>query len=403
MADAYEYVASTGVIVPDTADVQAEIQAEWKTTFGSGLSVDPSTPQGIIITADTLARTSVLRNNAALANQINPNIAGGIFLDALCALTGLARQAETRSTISGVTLTGVAGTIVPAGVTAKTSAGDVFESITQVTIPSGGTVTVDFQSVEYGPIPALAGTLTQIDNGVLGWETVTNPNAAVLGTAQESDASLRARRRQTLALQGIAIPEAITSALYDVEGVRSLTFRENVASTTQTIDGVTMLAHSIWACVDGGTDADIAAALLQNKSAGCAWTSGAGTPVTVNVTDVASGQTYAVAFDRPTEVGILVKATVKAGSYTGNVTDAVKAAIMAYVNNDIADKTGIVVGQSVSPFELAGAVNENAPGIFVQKMEVSLASSVSWQTTEIALNLWKIASIEESYITVVVV
>lgn len=403
MADAYEYVASTGVIVPDTADVQTGIQNEWKTTFGDDLSVDPSTPQGVIITADTLARTSVLRNNAALANQINPNVSGGIFLDALCALTGLARQAETRSTISGVTLTGVAGTIVPAGVTAKTSAGDVFESITQVTIPSGGTVTVDFQSVEYGPIPALAGTLTQIDNGVLGWETVTNPNAAVLGTAQESDASLRARRRQTLALQGIAIPEAITSALYDVEGVRSLTFRENVASTTQTIDGVTMLAHSIWACVDGGTDADIAAALLQNKSAGCAWTSGAGTPVTVNVTDVASGQTYAVAFDRPTEVGILVKATVKAGSYTGNVTDAVKAAIMAYVNNDIADETGIVVGQSVSPFELAGAVNENAPGIFVQKMEVSLASSVSWQTTEIALNLWEIASIEESYITVVVV
>lgn len=403
MADAYEYVASTGVIVPDTADVQAEIQAEWKTTFGSGLSVDPSTPQGIVITADTLARTSVLRNNAAVANQINPNLAGGVFLDALCALTGLSRQAETRSTISGVTLTGVAGTIVPAGVTAKTSAGDVFESITQVTIPSGGSVTVDFQSVEYGAIPALAGTLTLIDNGVLGWETVTNPNGAVLGSAEESDASLRSRRRETLALQGISIPEAITSALYDVEGVRSLTFRENVASTTQTIDGVTMLAHSIWACVDGGTDADIAAALLQNKSAGCAWTSGAGTPVTVNVTDVASGQTYAVAFDRPTEVGILVKATVKAGSYTGNVTDAVKAAIMAYVDNDIADETGIVVGQSVSPFELAGAVNENAPGIFVQKMEVSLASSVSWQTTEIALNLWKIANIEESYITVVVV
>lgn len=402
MADAYEYVTANGVIVEDTADVQAEIQNEWKTTFGSDLSVDPSTPQGVIITSDTLARTSVIRNNAALANQVNPNLAGGVFLDALCALTGLARQAQSRSTIADVVLAGVSGTAVPAGVTAKTSAGDLFESITQVMIPSGGTVTVDFQSVEYGPVPALANTLTQVANGVLGWETVTNPNAAVLGTTQESDASLRSRRRETLALQGIAIPEAITSALYAVEGVKSLTFRENVAATSQVIDGVTMLAHSIWACVDGGTDADIAASLLQNKSAGCAWTSGAGTPVSVNVTDAASGQTYAVDFDRPEQVGILVRATVKAASYTGDVTTAVKAAIMAYAENGIAGETGIVVGQSVSPFELAGAVNEEAPGIFVQKMEVSLASSVSYQTTEISLDIWQIADIQDSYITVVV-
>lgn len=402
MADAYEYVIETGVIVPDTADIQAEIQAEWRTTFGDDLSVDPATPQGVIITADTLARASVARNNAAIANQINPGLAGGVFLDALCALTGLSRQAQSRSVIKGVTLTGVPGTIIPEGVTAKTSSGDVFESVSQVVLPAGGSASVDFRSVEYGPVPALSGTLTEIDNGVLGWETVTNPAAAVLGTVQESDASLRARRRNTLALQGISINEAITSALYDVPGVRSLTFRENYTASPQVIDGVSLAAHSIWACVDGGADTDVAAALWRNKSAGCDWSSGAGAAKTVSVTDPYSGQSYGVAFDRPNTVGILVKVTVRSGSFTGDVAAAVRAAVLAYAANEVPGETGIVVGQPVSPFEIAGAINEKAPGIFVQKVEISKESPVAYQTTEIALALWEIASIPESYITVVV-
>ena len=66
----------------------------------------------------------------------------------------------------------------------------------------------------------------------------------------------------------------------------SLTFQENVSASTQTINGISMVGHSIYACVAGGTDTDVAAALLENKSSGCAWNGG----TTVNVVEPASGQ-----------------------------------------------------------------------------------------------------------------
>ncbi|WP_197335291.1 hypothetical protein [Ralstonia solanacearum] len=155
---------------------------------------------------------------------------------------------------------------------------------------------IGFRSVEYGSIAAPAGTLKHIVDSVLGWETVNNAENALLGQTEQSDESLRTQRKRTLALQGVSISEAITSALYDTAGVRSLQFRENTASTAQVIDGVLMKPHSIWVCVDGGTDTDIANALLKNKSAGAGW-NGA---VEVAAVDPASGQQYTILFDRPT-------------------------------------------------------------------------------------------------------
>jgi hypothetical protein len=394
----YQYVTQTGVIVPDTADILAEIEANYRSVFGADLSVAPETPQGILIAAEAVARAEVVRNNAALANQINPNLAGGVFLQAIAALTGLAPAPATPSVIPGVTLAGVAGTNIPAGVQARTVAGDIFESVSTVTLGVGGTATVDFQSVETGPIPASIGALTVIVTDILGWETVTNATAATLGTIEQSDESFRALRRNTLALQGVSLAEAITSALYVTEGVKSLQFRENVANTTETIDGVEMIPHSIWACVDGGTDLDVATTLLNGKSMGAGWNG----DVEVEVTEPASGQVYPVHFDRPTPVPILVRATVRVGSGVVNPTLAVQEAILAYAAGDIDGEEGFTVGAGVSPFEIASAVNVEIEGTYVRLMEVATVASGVYQTTEIPLEIFEQATLLIGGITVIV-
>jgi len=391
MAD-QQYIASTGTIVPDTSSLLSGVQSEFKAVFGDDLVVTPDTPQGVLITAETLARNDVLANNAQLANQINPNLAGGVYLDALLALTGMQRTSARRSTVTA-TLTGEADTVIPAGSQAKTAAGDIFETISTVVIGSGGSVSAQFQSAEYGAIPCASGALTMIVSGILGWETVTNPSAAIPGAAEQSDKSARALRRNTLAFQGLALPEAITSALYAVEGVKSLTFRENTGDTTATIDGVSMVAHSIFVCVDGGTDADVAAAILENKSSGSNWNGS----TTVSVVEPVSGQTYNVKFQRPAVISIAMQVTIKRGTAT-----AVKAAIMDYVQGNLDGEDGFIVGASVSPFEIASAINRANPSIYVQKVEVSLASSISWSTSEIAIAINQIASTTESLITVIV-
>ena len=302
----YTYVEQTGLIVPDTSATLGEVQSEWQQAFGNDLIVTPDTPQGVMISAETIARNNFINNNASVANQINPNYAGGLFLDAIMALTGSQRLAQTPTVVSGVTVSGVAGTTIPAGSQAQTAAGDLFQSTTTVVLPSGGSTTVNFQSVQNGAIPCAANALTTIVSAVLGWETVNNSAAGVIGTTTHSDQAARAYRKNTLAFQALSLAESITSALYATQGVTSLTFQENVSPNTATINGITMIGHSIYACVNGGTNNAVAAALLENKSSGCAWNGG----TTVNVVEPSSGQTYAVSFDRPTQIPILIQATV---------------------------------------------------------------------------------------------
>lgn len=398
MADDYQYLDTTGVIVPDTADVQTEVENEYKAVFGQDLVTTPNTPQGVLITAEVAARSNVLRNNATVANQINPNLAGGVFLDAIWALTGGARLAATYSVVPAVDLLGLPGTFIPAGAQASLIDGALFESVSDVTLDGGGMGAVDFQAVEPGPIAVNVGALSQIVTAVLGWDTVSNPTAATGGRSEESDLSSRQRRKNTLSLQNVALPLAITSALYDLPAVKSLQFRENYTKLDATIDGIFLLANSIWVCVKGGTDAEIATALLAHKSLGANW-NGA---TTVNIVDSASGQTYPVKFDRPTDVAVQARVTVRSGSALVNVPQAVREAIVAYAAGELEGEPGFVVGGNVSAFELAGAVNRNAPGIYVQKCEISLLSPTSWTTDEIVIALDEIATILSGNIEVIV-
>jgi len=398
MAD-YQYIDETGVIVPDTATVQTEVEGEYKAVFGQDLVVTANTPQGVLITAEVSARSNVLRNNAAVANQINPNLAGGVFLDAIWALTGGQRIAANYSVIPGVHLLGLPGTVVPAGSQASLTDGTLFASVSAVTLDGGGNGYVDFQAVETGLIAANVGALTQIVTAVLGWDQVSNPTAATPGRNEESDLASRMRRKNTLSLQNVALPDAITSALYDTLNVRSLTFRENYTNAAATIDGIYLLANSVWACVDGGTDADVAAALLAHKSLGANW-NGA---VTVNLTDPASGQTYPVKFDRPTDIPVKARVTVRNLSALTDVPAAVRQAIVDYAAGLQDGEPGFVVGASVSSFELAGAVNRQAPGIYVQNCEISLVTPTSWVVGQIAIALNEIASIVSGNIEVIVV
>lgn len=391
----FDYVTSRGVIVPDTEEIQAEVIAEWREAFGEDLVVTEETPQGVLISAEIETRDSVARNNAALANQINPDLAGGVFLDAIWALTMGSRRGASRSLISGAVLGGQPGTIVPAGSLATVSAtGQQFSLTGTAIIGAGGTTTANLQAVNPGPVVAIAGGLNQVATSVLGWETITNPNAAVPGRLIESDISARRRRRNTLALQSVSLSEAITSRLYDIDGVRSLSFRENTTNAFVEFDGITLAPHSIYVCVDGGTDLEVARALLETKTLGAGWNGG----VTVEVVDQHSGQSYTVQFDRPEVITLFARVTARANGLDAQTI--IPNAIISYANGELDGDAGLVVGADVSPFEFAGAVNQVEPRIFVTKVELSTDGS-TWSTGDIAIDLDQKASISPSAVQVV--
>lgn len=397
MAD-YQYVVETGVILPDTATLQDEVHAEFREAFGADLVLTPDTPQGVLATMETLARDAVVRNNAALANQINPDLAGGVFLDALWALTGGSRVKATRSLVTGVALTGQPGTIIPAGSLASVGpGGPLFATTGAVQLSVAGTGTATFQAVDTGPVAAPAGDLNTIASGVLGWETVSNPDPASLGKAEESDAAARRRRRATLALQTVALPEAIVSGVFDVDGVRSVLFRENVTNAPIVLDGINLDPHSIYVAVEGGTDLDVATELLARKSLGAGWNGN----TTVNVIEPISGASYEVKFQRPDIIPVYAKVTVKQGAEIAAPATLVRKSILAYANGEVEGEEGFVIGGDVTPWELAGAVNIGAPGLFVLGVEIG-TDPLLLSTANIPITISEMPQIFEGNIAVVV-
>ena len=395
----YKYIEETGVIVFDTADTRTEVEDEYKAAFeDSDLDTDASTPQGVLITGETSSRNDVGRNNAALANQINPNLAGGVFLDAIWKFTGGERSGPERTLVESVTVSGVPGSNIPALSKAQTPAGDIFESLSTVTLDGVGMGSVDFRSQEFGPIPCDSGQLSIIVSGVVGWETVNNTQDGIQGEDKQSDVSARRERQETIGLQGRSLTEAVFSNVRAVDGVTSLQFLENETSSPVVKENVNLAPHSIWVCVDGGSDQDVAESLNEAKTGGTGYNGS----VSVVVTDPYSNQDNTVIFDRPTDVPVLIRTTV---SLTGAITNpeaTIRQAILDYTQGLIDNFEGFIVGNNVSPNQISQAIGTVLDGVFINSMEVSLAAPISYQPTEIDLEIFEQASIQLSDISVTI-
>lgn len=392
----YNYINAQGVIIPDTSTIKDEVEAEYKEIYGADFIVDSSTEQGRQIDAEITSRMSVIRNNAKLANQINPNLSEQNFLDAIYALANGERDQAERSTVT-CTITGIQGTIIPAGNRIQDVNREEWEATVAIVIPASGTVDSSFISINFGPIFADIGEVNTIVDGELGWETVTNANDAVPGKFEQNDVSTRRQRKVELGGNAINNTLAIVTAINALENVSSLTFRENISESQLIIDGVDMNPKSTYICVDGGVDQDIADEYYRVRSGGSDFNG----DTLVPVTDTTSLQEIQVRFDRPDDKPKLVIVTVKVGSGIDPV-DNIKTAVVNYANGFVDGEEGFVVGGNVSAFEIAAAVNAQIADVFVYKCQIAEnEGSPVFTTDTITTEIFEKASITENDVTVV--
>ena len=374
---AYNYETQSGIIVPDTAQTLTNVQEEFKKLFGSDLDLTASTPQGVLITALTLERQETAFLCAWIANQFNPTLNSGTYKDAICALTGIERQQATYTTIYA-TIDGT-GT-VNAGAQAQTTAGYIFILTNTVTLP---TTTALFQAQNAGDIPCEVNTLTTLLSNYPNVTSINNPNAATIGKNAQTDAELEALRLKTLSHYAVGTLDSIASALALVDGVQSLKGQENTSDTITIINNISMLPHSIYFCVNGGQDSDVARAIYNHKSAGSAYNGNVSVPILST-----AGQTIDVLFDRPTAITIFIQIIVKltAGASQQNIINSI---VSKYVPS---------VGENISAFEISGVVLQET-GVYVKECLISTASTFS--SNPIAINVNEIGFIAESTITVI--
>jgi hypothetical protein len=123
-------------------------------------------------------------------------------------------------------------------------------------------------------------------------------------------------------------------------------------------NGFTVDAHSVFVCVAGGDDTEVARAIYSTKSAGCAYHNLSNMDAehrkSVNINDAITGSTTPVVFYRPIERSVKIETVVDPYDYTGtNLTDDVRNVIMNYLSRHSQDSV-ITEDEIVSAIAVSG-------------------------------------------------
>ena len=349
------FVSSSGLSIPSYTDILNQLIADAKTIFGNDiyLGTDSMDYQFISVIAAKIYDAFQL---AVLSyNNRSPSNAIGTGLDSLIKINGLSRIGATYSSCA-VTITGTAGTSIVNGIVQDISSVN-WALPALVTIPLSGSIIVTATCISAGPIVANIGDISKIVTPTYGWTSVTNATAAVIGASIETDAQLRSRQAISTAKPSLSRLEGTKAAIAGVAGVTRSQVYENDTNSTNS-DG--LVAHSIAAVVEGGTDLLVATAIFNNKCPGTG-TQGA---TTTNVTD-SYGAVTAIKMYRPTYVDIDVQLTVKAlTGYTTDITTQIKANIAAYLS-------ALAIGADVSISSLWGAALTAMPSLYTPLFSIT--------------------------------
>ena len=368
-----------------------ELNAEVKTIFGENFNVSPESPDGQVNGVISESNANLWEIAEEAYNAFNPSIASGVILSNLVQLNGLRRLPAASSFVT-LTIAGTNGTVIPIGSLVSTSdTGDQFATDAAGTI-AGGTVDLLASAVVTGPLNGLSGTVTIIDTPISGWDTVTNTLDAIVGTNEETDVELRARRFRSVARDAQAIIDAIFAEVSAVAGVSQVVVLENDTDTGPDSNGLP--AHSVHVVVVGGADTDIARAIFLKKTLGV--TPFGSTTVAVNDDQ---GIPHNISFSRPATVPIfvVVNLTTFSGYPVEGNTD-IKEAIIAYAEGNLIAGRGFSLGQDVIHSEVYTPIN-TIPGHTVDSMFIKLTDPAN-ATADIAIATAEISQFTTANITV---
>lgn len=378
-------VTAQGFIRTRLDERLAEIQAKMRAIFGDDISVDADDIDGQTLGIYAEAASNLDQLAEDIYQGFNPQYATKQALSRLVQLNGIRRIAGAYSTAT-IRAVGTQGTVIPAGsqVSSPTT-GVKFVTQAEATIGVSGQVDIAASATEMGALLAPAGTLTKIDTPVYGWQSATNPADATPGRDEETDEQLRQRRAQSTATPAQAVLDALYGAIANIPDVLQVRVFENPADTT---DANGMPPHSIYCVVDGGDDADIAAAIWVRKTAGATLV---GTEEVVT-TDV-QGNPHTMRFSRPGDVDVHIEVNVT--TRTGWPTDGderIKAALVAW------GQAEQQIGEELIYSRLFSPIN-SVPGHSVDSLYIGLTASPSG-TSNIAVGFDELARIDSSRITV---
>ncbi|EHT1010878.1 baseplate J/gp47 family protein [Salmonella enterica] len=351
-------VTAEGISAPDYQTILDTLTSYFQQIYGSDAYLEPDSKDGQMVALVALAIHDANNTAISVYNCFSPATGYGAALTSNVKINGIARKGATNSTVD-LLLTGTAGTTITNG-TVKDTNNVIWRLPDSVVIGVDGTVTVTAICSNSGAIAALAGTITTINTPTRGWTSVTNPAAATVGAPVETDAELRIRQGQSVAIPSITPFEGVDGAIANIAGVTRHKLYENDTGKT---DGNGLPPHSISAIVDGGDVTEIARIIRGNKGQGVrTWGK-----TSVTVPDK-YGNPHIISFSRPTDVPVYGKITLKVfAGYTSQIGVQIQQAVADYINRlMIGDQ--VLLSRIYSPANLGVVSGGNARYYDIQEL-----------------------------------
>ena len=343
-------VTAEGISAPDYQTVLDTITGYFQQIYGSDAYLDPDSKDGQMVALVALAIHDANNTAISVYRSFSPSTALTDALTSNVKINGITRRAATNSTVDEL-IEGEAGTLISNG-SVKDANGIIWNLPAQVAIGIDGTVIATATCSVAGAVAAPAGSVNKINTPTRGWVSATNPQAATVGVAAETDAELRVRQSQSVALASLTPFDAVDGAIANVVGVTRHKLFEN---DTEVTDANGLPAHSISAVVEGGDATVIANTIRSVKGQGVS-TFGM---TAVVVTD-RYGNPYTIRFSRPVDVPVFVSITLRAlTGYTSDVGDEMKAAVASYINA-LAIGDSVLLSRVYSPANLGVVSGGNA-------------------------------------------
>lgn len=324
-------VTADGISAPDYQTVLSKITSYFRQIYGSDAYLEPDSKDGQLVALVALAVHDANNTAVAVYNSFSPSTALTDALTKNVKINGIARHGATNSTVD-VTLSGEVGTVITNG-SVKDVNGMVWNLPATVAIDTDGSATVTATCATPGAVVAMVGSVNLINTPTRGWISVTNHTAATVGSDAETDAELRRRQHQSVAIPSITPFEAVDGAMANVAGVSRHKLYENDTGRT---DENGLPPHSISAIVEGGDVEEIAQTIRGKKGQGVS-TYG---KTTVQVPDI-YGNPHSISFSRPSDVPVYVSITLEPFTgYTTQIGEEIRQAVADYINS-------LAIGESV--------------------------------------------------------
>lgn len=320
---------ATGFISASESSILAGVQADIAAAFPSNnLNFALNTPQGQLSSSWAAAVGNAQDVFCFYTTQTDPAYAQGRMQDAIGRIYFMERNGA-QPTVLQIRCNGAAGTAIPTGQNAASvvdPAGNIYVCQQSGTISGLGYVILPFAAVVPGPlsVPVTVGIFAAIP----GWDSAI-VSSGVVGTNTETAAQFEQRRQASVEANAVGVIGAIIGAVAKVQGVIDYFGISNDTASPVTVNGVTIAANSMYICVAGGTEINIAQAILSKKPPGIPMTGNTTVTAYDNNPLYATPIPYTIKYQIPSDLQVMFAVNiVSSGNVPANAAALISAAIL---------------------------------------------------------------------------